>query len=112
MTDIKVARGIVAREESKRLERIAAQRAAPVDVEAASAEGHPSGEATKRMGSHAATSACACRLPKRAERAVGRMWAARVLGYRLTLLASRRRLLLRAVLGAVVAFVSRPLRPL
>jgi hypothetical protein len=34
----------VAREESKRLERIAAQRAAPVDVEAASAEGHPSGE--------------------------------------------------------------------
>ena len=43
-TDIKVARGIVAREESKRLERIAAQRAAPVDVEAASAEGHPSGE--------------------------------------------------------------------
>jgi hypothetical protein len=66
----------------------------------------------KRMGSHAATSACACRLPKRAERAVGRMWAARVLGYRLTLLASRRRLLLRAVLGAVVAFVSRPLRPL
>ena len=44
MTDIKVARGIVAREESKRLERIAAQRATPVDVEAASAEGHPSGE--------------------------------------------------------------------
>jgi hypothetical protein len=43
-TDIKVARGIVAREESKRLERLAAQRAAPVDVEAASAEGHPSGE--------------------------------------------------------------------
>ena len=34
------------------------------------------------------------------------MWAARVLGYRLTLLASRRRLLLRAVLGAVVAFVA------
>ena len=30
----------------------------------------------------------------------------------LTLIASRRRLLLRAVLGAVVAFVSRPLRPL
>ena len=28
-TDIKVARGIVAREESKRLERIAAQRATP-----------------------------------------------------------------------------------
>ena len=32
--------------------------------------------------------------------------------YRLTLIASRRRPLLRAVLGAVVAFVSRPLRPL
>ena len=32
--------------------------------------------------------------------------------HRLTLIASRRRLLLRAVLGAVVAFVSRPLRPL
>ena len=43
-TDIKVARGVVAREEAKRLERIAAQRAAPVDVEAASAEGHSSGE--------------------------------------------------------------------
>ena len=47
-TDIKVARGIVAREESKRLERIAAQRATPVDVEAASAEGHPS-RSDKRM---------------------------------------------------------------
>ena len=40
----KVARGVVAREEAKRLERIAAQRAAPVDVEAAPAEGHSSGE--------------------------------------------------------------------
>ena len=38
-------------------------------------------------------------------------WAARDLGYRRTLVL-RRRLLLRAVLGAVVAFVARPLRPL
>ena len=43
-TDIKVARSIVTREEVKRLERNAAQRAAPVDVEAASAEGHSCGE--------------------------------------------------------------------
>ena len=57
------------------------------------------------MGSHAATSACACHLPKRAERAVGTMWAARVLGYRRTLVL-RRRLLPCVVLGAVVAFVS------
>jgi hypothetical protein len=78
-TDIKVARGIVAREESKRLERIAAQRATPVDVEAASAEGHPSGEEDGQPRGDKRMRLSPPDRTKRAERAVGRMWAARVL---------------------------------
>ena len=42
-TDPEVARGIVAREERKRLELVAAQRAAPMEQEAGSVEGRSPG---------------------------------------------------------------------
>ena len=42
-TDSTVAHGIVARDERKRLEQIAARRAAPMEEEADSVEGHPPG---------------------------------------------------------------------
>ena len=59
----------------------------------------------------ALSGAAGCYQPGGGVRGWENSWAARDLGYRRTLVL-RRRLLLRAVLGAVVAFVARPLRPL
>ena len=42
-TELSVAQGIVARDERKRLEHVAAQRAAPMEEEANSVEGRPPG---------------------------------------------------------------------